>query len=103
MIQTNQKGFILFECLISLLILSVITTTLVQILPTLLKSKVALHHEQIIFNELYQTKDQFLFHGLSLDFDRLYSYPIPYQIVPLGEQLCAIYSKGVAHETKLCL
>lgn len=103
MIQTNQKGFILFECLISLLILSVITSTLVQTLPTLLNSKVTLEHEQTIFNELYRVKDQVLFHGLSIDSDRFYTHPIPYRIVPSQQQLCAVYSKGVNHETKLCL
>lgn len=101
--STNQKGFILYECLISLIIFSVVLTTLIQSLPQLLITKRALEHEQSIFHHLYTLKDQFLFHDLNLNSDLFYTDPIPYRVTLEQQTLCAVYHEGASNEKKLCL
>jgi len=101
--QTNQKGFILYECLLSLVILSVVLTTVIQLLPQISTAKVELEHEQSIFNQLYSLKDQLLFQGLSIDSELTFTSPIPYRVTIEQQSICATYFKGDVHEKKLCL
>lgn len=101
--QTNQKGFILYECLLSLVILSVVLTSVIQLLPQISAAKVELEHEQTIFNHLYSLKDQLLFQGLSTDSELTFTSPIPYRVTIEQQTVCATYFKGDAHEKKLCL
>lgn len=101
--RQQEKGFILYECLISVIILSVVVTTMLQMLPNLLLTQSKLAHEQLIFNHLYQIKDELLYQQKNFPALLQFTSPIPYQINISADQVCASYTLGVSHEKTLCL
>ena len=88
----RESGFILYECLISLIILGVVLSTLLQMLPNLLMARHQLTQEQLI---LYQQKT----FPDTLYFDS----PLPYKITFSPHQVCAHYPLGATYEKTLCL
>lgn len=101
--QHRESGFILYECLISVLILSLVLTTLLQVLPNIFLTKTTLNHEQLIFNQVYQLKDQLLFQQTLVQESMQFISPIPYQIIISDTQVCAHYTIGVSNEKTICL
>lgn len=99
----REAGFILYECLISLIILGVVLTTLLQMLPNLLVARTRLTHEQLIFNQMYQIKDQLLYQQQEFSETLYFESPIFYQLTISNQQVCARYQLGATHEKTLCL
>ena len=101
--QTHEGGFILYECLISLIILSIVLTTMIQMLPHLLTLRSTLTQEQLIFNQLYEIKDQLLYQQKSFPDTLHFSSPISYRISILEKRVCAYYILGETNEKTICL
>ncbi len=103
MIQTNQKGYILTECLIGLMILCTVAMSLSHVLPKLLKKQQHLDVQQTLYYHLYVLKDLWLFEPNTLSFPLHLTSPIPYTVTQKDAQLCATYDWRESGEQKICL
>lgn len=100
---TNQKGYILTECLVGVILLTTIGISLVQTLPKLLTLEQQLYFEQSIYNKLYELKDQSLFYGKSFEFPLTFHQLVSYEVVAKDHKLCAIYKRGDGSVQTICL
>lgn len=98
-----ESGFILYECLISLIILGVVLSTLLQMLPNLLMARHQLTQEQLIFNQIYQLKDELLYQQKTFPDTLYFDSQLPYKITFSPHQVCAHYPLGATYEKTLCL
>lgn len=99
---TNQKGYVLTECLIGLIILTTVGVTLAQTLPTLLHLQHQLETEQSIYHKLYELKDQTLFYQMNNHFPLEFNTPVYFKVTQNNHQLCATYTRGDSIEQTLC-
>ncbi|WP_278473981.1 type II secretion system protein [Turicibacter sanguinis] len=99
----RESGFILYEFLISLIILGVVLSTLLQMLPNLLMARHQLTQEQLIFNQIYQLKDELLYQQKTFPDTLYFDSPLPYKITFSPHQVCAHYPLGATYEKTLCL
>ena len=100
---TNQRGYILTECLVGVILLTTIGISLVQNLPKLLTLEQQLYVEQSIYHKLYELKDQTLFYDNHFEFPLTFDQPVSYEVVVKDHQLCAIYKRGDGYVQTLCL
>ncbi len=100
---TNQRGYILTECLVGVILLTTIGISLVQNLPKLLTLEQQLYVEQSIYHKLYELKDQTLFYDTNFEFPLTFDQPVSYEVVVKDHQLCAIYKRGDGYVQTLCL
>ena len=100
--QSNQKGYILIECLIGIILLAAVGISLIQTLPKLLSFEQQLHVEQTIYNKLFELKDQTLFYDRRFEFPLTFYEPIHYQVFEKDHQLCATYQRGDTSVQTLC-
>lgn len=100
---TNQRGYILTECLVGVILLTTIGISLVQNLPKLLTVEQQLYVEQSIYHKLYELKDQTLFYDTNFEFPLTFDQPVSYEVVVKDHQLCAIYKRGDGYVQTLCL
>ncbi|MBQ1787123.1 MAG: type II secretion system protein [Turicibacter sp.] len=100
--RINQKGYILIECLISLMILSTVCLCLVYTIPNLLVIEKQLATEQLIYQKLYEIKDQSLFYETDFETPIHFNNPISYIVTKQGEKWCATYKRGDTDEKMLC-
>ena len=84
--QSNQKGYILIECLIGIILLTTVGISLIQTLPKLLSFEQQLHVEQTIYNKLFELKDQTLFYDRRFEFPLTFYEPIHYQVFEKDHQ-----------------
>ena len=100
--RINQKGYILIECLISLMILSTVCLSLIYTIPNLLLMEKQLETEQLIYQKLYEIKDQSLFYETNFETPMHFNHPISYIVTKQDEKWCATYKRGDTNETILC-
>ena len=103
---TNQRGYILTECLVGVILLTTIGISLVQNLPKLLTLEQQLYVEQkkkYLSVKLYELKDQTLFYDTNFEFPLTFDQPVSYEVVVKDHQLCAIYKRGDGYVQTLCL
>ena len=100
--RINQKGYILTECLISLMILSTVCLCLVYTLPNLLVIEKQLEIDQVIYQKLYEIKDQSLFYETNFEIPIHFNDPISYTVTKQGGKWCATYNRGDTDEMLLC-
>lgn len=100
--RINQKGYILTECLISLMMLSTTCLCLVYTLPNLLTLEKQLEIEQAIYQKLYELKDQSLFYETNFEIPIHFNHPICYTVTKQGEKWCATYTRGNHNEKMVC-
>lgn len=98
----SQQGYILTECLVGLIILSIVGITLVSSLPILLQLQQQLEIEQAIYYKLYELKDQSLFYQTTYDFPLQFMNPISYTVIQKDAQLCATYKRGDSTDKTIC-
>jgi len=84
----NEKGYALFESLIGLALLSIVSLSLVVALPVLLEEQARLDTEQAIFHQLVE-----LHNGGSPNIDAFWR----------GYQWCAIYVRRDGRKREICL
>lgn len=99
----HENGFILYEALISLIILSVVLTTMIQTLPHLLTLRSTLTQEQLIFHQIYEIKDQLLYQQKNFPDTLHFSSPVSYRISISEKKVCAHYVLGEDNEKTMCL
>ena len=87
--QSNQKGYILIECLIGIILLTTVGISLIQTLPKLLSFEQQLYVEQTIYNKRFE-------------FPLTFYEPIHYQVFEKNHQLCATYQRGDSSVQTLC-
>gem|GEM_PF-1607588 len=102
MMKINQQGYILLESLVGLTILSVVTLSLIQVLPLLIETKETLEIERTIYNTLYEISDQQKFYGRIYPDRVSFSYPISYTITPNEFPICATFIWRNQNEKKIC-
>ena len=102
-IQTKQKGYVLIECLIGLVVLSTVGISLTHSLPKLLNQQQHLETQQTIYYKLYELNDRLHFEPDTLSLPLHLTTPIPYTISQSEAQLCATYQWRDVGEQTLCL
>lgn len=60
----NEKGYVLLESLIGLMLLSILSATFLQTAPLLLEAKMQLDHQQGAYNQLFQIRTQNISRGI---------------------------------------
>jgi len=102
-IKSNQRGYILLESLIGLLILSSVILTLIQLIPMMVEVRVTLDIERTIYNTLYEIYDQQKFYSKTYPNVLIFSLPIPYTVISYEDSLCATYIGRDQNEKTICL
>jgi len=93
----KENGYALFESLIGLMLLSVVSLSLVVALPILLDEHARLDHEQAIYHQLLE------FHGRRLENNLTITEPIEFDAFRDGYQWCATYIWRDGNERTICL
>ena len=87
-LDKNEKGYALFESLIGLALLSIVSLSLIVALPALIEKQVRLDEEQAIYYQLFE-----LHNGGSPDINAFRN----------GHKWCTIYVRSDGHEHEICL
>jgi len=93
----KEEGYALLESLIGLKLLSVVSLSLVIVLPILLNEHTRLDHEQAIYHQLAE------FHGRGLEGSLSITEPIQFEAFRRGHQWCATYVWRDGNARTICL
>jgi len=97
MLGKKENGYALFESLIGLMLLGIVSLSLVVVLPVLLDEHARLDQEQAIYHQLME------FHGRGLDNNMSITEPIQFDAFRDGDQWCATYMWRDGYERTICL
>jgi len=61
---TDQRGYILMESLIGLLLLAILTSTMLHAMPAMLDAKTQLDQRQVVYNRLFEIRSQHISQGI---------------------------------------
>ena len=93
----DEKGYLLIESLLGLVLLGVIAISLITTLPILLDASARLDKEQAIYHRLFEMHDQEVQGSLTI------TDPYEFTMFRRGEQWCAIYVWRDGSEREVCL
>jgi len=111
----SEKGFVLMESLVGLVLLGVVAISMVQVLPILLEADMRLDKEQYIYNRLFEFQHGWLLDGEVLETSAEESSVLAireglvrgnsfeYRILTRGDELCARYRWRSVDEREVCL
>ncbi|MCL1989337.1 MAG: hypothetical protein FWG67_00445 [Defluviitaleaceae bacterium] len=97
MLGDNERGYVLLESLMGLMLLSVVSFSLVVALPILLEESIRLDKEQAIYHQLLEL------HGSGIDSQMMIMDPIAFEAFRQGHQWCATYIWRDGHARTICL
>ena len=95
--ESNERGYVLFESLIGLMLLSIVSMSLIVVLPILLEEHVRLDKEQAIYHQLFELHGREIKEGISM------TEPIEFEAFRQGDEWCAIYVWRDGDEKIICL
>jgi len=93
----NEKGYLLLEGLIGLLILAAISYSLLTVLPLLMQTNHRLDKEQAIYHTLFELHDRGFEGTIQL------TEPFVFTVFDQGDRLCARYEWRDQDERTICL
>lgn len=93
----NEKGYLLTESLIGLLLLAVVSYSLLSTLPLLVNANHRLDKEQVIYQTLFELHDRGLEGSLTV------TEPFTFHVFWRGDELCARYEWREQGERTICL
>ena len=93
----NEKGYLLIEGLIGLLVLAVISLSLLTTLPLLFQASQRLDKEQAIYHTLFELRDRGFEGYVQL------TEPFVFTVFDQGDRLCARYQWRDQDERTICL
>jgi len=93
----NEKGYLLIEGLIGLLILATISYSLLRVLPLLVEANHRLDKEQAIYHTLFELHDRGFEGSIRI------TEPFVFTVFDEGGQLCARYQWRDQGERTICL
>jgi len=96
-VRKNEKGYILIESLIGLLLLSIVSFSLLLTLPLLIEARQRLDIEQAIYHHLIIHQLTDTLENQSID------APIPFTIFHNSHTWCATYQWRDDNEKTICL
>ena len=113
--KQSEKGFVLMESLVGLVLLGIVAISMVQVLPILLEADMRLDKEQYIYNRLFEFQDNRLLDGgffetsaegsgvLAIREGLVRGGSFEYRILLHGDELCARYRWRSVDEREICL
>jgi len=93
----NEKGYLLIESLVGLLLLAVVSYSLLSTLPLLMQANHRLDKEQVIYQTLFELHDRGLERSLRV------TEPFVFDVFWRGDELCARYEWREQGERTICL
>ena len=96
--KDNEQGYALFESLVGLMLLSIVSLSLVVALPILLEEHARLDTEQAIYHKLFEL------HSRGSDVNHISVIePVEFDAFRRGNEWCAIYIWRDGSEKIICL
>lgn len=95
--RLDEQGYALFESLIGLMLLSIISLSLVVALPILLEEYARLDKEQVIYHQLFELHSRE--HGNKV----VVTEPFEFEAIKRGYHWCATYVWRDGNERTICL
>lgn len=93
----NEKGYLLIEGLVGLLILATMTYSLLNVLPLLIQANQRLDTEQVIYHTLFELQDRGFEGSVEI------TDPFVFTVFDQGDRLCARYDWRDQGERTICL
>ena len=93
----DERGYLLIESLIGLILLSVITMSLITVLPILLDASARLDKEQAIYHHLFESHDKGIHRPHTI------TEPYEFDVFRRGDEWCATYVWRDQRARKICL
>ena len=99
----NERGYILIESLIGMILLSIVSFSLITVLPILAEIDARLDKQQFIHSKLFELQDGILFHGREFEGNLTIYSPFHFQVFHRDQELCATYIWRDNLEETICL
>ena len=93
----NEQGYALLESLIGLMLLSIISLSLIVVLPILLEEHARLDKEQAIYHKLFEL------HVRGVENNITVTEPFEFEAFRRGYEWCATYVWRDGNERTICL
>ncbi|HAX72426.1 MAG TPA: hypothetical protein DCY20_02750 [Firmicutes bacterium] len=103
MVTHKEKGFVLFDCLISLIILTVVICSFLTVLPVLFKVQKDMKLDHEVKTNLYAIKHQLLDGQLAIFTEMSLNSPVAQIITNSEKGLCTTYTRRDGIEKTYCL
>lgn len=93
----NERGYLLIESLLGLILLSIIALSLITALPILLDANARLDKEQAIYHRLFELHDR------EIEGSHVITEPYEFQVFRWHDEWCATYVWRDGSEKTICL
>lgn len=93
----DERGYLLIESLLGLILLSIIALSLITALPILLDANARLDKEQAIYHRLFELHDR------EIEGSHVITEPYEFQVFRRHDEWCAIYVWSDGIEKTICL
>ena len=95
--RRNERGYALLESLVGLMLLSIVSMSLIVVLPILLEEHARLDTEQAIYHKLLEL------HATETRNNVFVTEPFSFEAFRHGYEWCAIYRWRDGNEKTICL